>query len=282
MQYLFDEKGRRYLDALAGISTCNVGHAHPKLVEAGQKQLEALPHATTVYCNDQHAQYVYELAQRLPKELGNVYLVNSGSEANDLAILHARLFTGNHTVLTLRHAYHGMAGITADLTSMGTWRYPVPNVNGIEKVIPPYLYRMKYKRMEDYVDEIKEVINTNTTGKIAAFVAESMMGAGGFVDLPQGYLKEAYKIARNAGGVCIADEVQTGFGRTGSMWGFTKHGVVPDIAVFAKAIGGGAPLAAVVTRPEIAEKMKQKIHFNTFGGNPFSCAMGRAVLRIID
>jgi len=252
------------------------------MVEAGKKQMESLIHATTIYYNDQHAQYVHELGAKLPKELSCIYLVNSGSEANDMAVLNSRMFTGNHAFISLRYSYHGMVGATHDLTSLGTWKYNVPNVSNFEKVTPPYLYRLPNQDVNWYVNEVSEVIKTNTSGKVVGFIAETMMGAGGFIPHPKGYLKGVYEHVRKAGGICIADEVQTGFGRTGSWWGFPKHDVMPDMMVLAKGVGGGAPLAVVATRPEIGALIKNKVHFNTYGGNPISCALGRQVIKILD
>jgi alanine-glyoxylate transaminase/(R)-3-amino-2-methylpropionate-pyruvate transaminase len=287
-QYVYDEKGRRYLDGIGGIVTISVGHCHPYVLERGRKQLETLQHATTIYLHPTIATYAEKLAEKLPGDLSVCYFVNSGSEANDLALLMARLHTGNYDVIALRNAYHGGIASTMGLTAQGTWKYNYPHGFGIHHALAPDPYRGPWgwndpKAGEKYAADIKNLIDYATPGRVAAFFAETIQGVGGYVVCPDGYLPQAYEYIRQAGGVCIADEVQTGFGRTGShYWGFETQGVIPDIVTLAKGIGNGAPLAAVVTTPEIAQTMCQRIHFNTYGGNPVSCAMGQAVLEVID
>jgi alanine-glyoxylate transaminase/(R)-3-amino-2-methylpropionate-pyruvate transaminase len=200
----------------------------------------------------------------------------------------ARLYTGHYDVIALRNAYHGGIASTMGLTAHSTWKYNFPHGFGIHHALAPDPYRGPWpgddpKAGEKYAADIKNLIDYATPGRVAAFFAESIQGVGGYVVFPDGYLQRAYDYIRQAGGVCIADEVQTGFGRTGShYWGFETQGVIPDIVTLAKGIGNGAPLAAVVTTPEIAQTMRQRIHFNTYGGNPVSCAMGKAVLEVIE
>ncbi len=288
MQYLFDEKGRRYLDMFAGIVTVSVGHSHPHVMEAARKQFERLQHTTTIYLHPTIAEYGRELAARLPGDLSVCYFVNSGSEANDLAMTMARAYTGNYDLVALRNAYHGGISSTMGLTSHHTWKYNVPHSFGIQHALMPDTYRGPWG-MDDpdvakkYADDVLDMIRFGTSGQIAAFIAESIQGVGGTVVFPDGYLKRVYEHVRAHGGLCIADEVQAGFTRTGThYWGFETQGVVPDIVTMAKGIGNGAPLAAVVTTPEIAQTLTHRIHFNTYGGNPVSCAMGKAVLEVID
>jgi len=283
-QYLYDEFGRRYLDAFGGIVTVSVGHSHPKMVKAVNEQNERIQHTTTIYLNDQVACFAQELADKLPPHLSSLYFTNSGSEANDLAILMSRLHTGNYDVIGLRNGYHGMSLGTMGLTAQATWKYPVPQGFGIHHVLNPDPYRGKHGNDgKAYADDVKDLLETGTSGRVAAFFAESIQGVGGAVVLADGYLKHVYQHIKNHGGVCIADEVQAGFGRTGShYWGFETHGVQPDIVTMAKGIGNGLPLAAVATTPEIAATLQRRIHFNTYGGNPVSAAAGRAVLEIID
>ncbi len=287
-QYLFDETGRRYLDGFGGIVTVSVGHCHPEVVKAANLQNETIQHTTTIYLNSGIALYAKELAAKMPGDLKVCYFVNSGSEANDLAVLMARAYTGNYDMIALRNAYHGGSATTMALTSHHTWKFNVPHSFGVQHARMPDPYRGPYgmddpDAGEKYAADIAEVIQFGTSGQIAAFIAESIQGVGGSVVFPDGYLKHAYEHVRAAGGLCIADEVQAGFGRTGShYWGFETHGVIPDIVTMAKGIGNGCPLAAVVTTPEIAQALASRIHFNTFGGNPVSCAQGRAVLRVIE
>jgi len=288
MQYVYDEQGRRYLDAFGGIVSISVGHCHPYVVQKIREQLETLQHTTTIYLHPVVSEYAQALAEKLPGKLSVCYLVNSGSEANDLALLMARLYTGNYDVIGLRNAYHGGSASTMGLTAQSSWKYNYPHSFGIHHAIFPDPYRGAWGHDDPdagakYADDIKNLIEFATPGHVAAFFAESIQGVGGTVVYPDGYLINAYEHCRNAGGICIADEVQTGFGRTGShYWGFETQGVVPDIVTMAKGIGNGVPLAAVVTTPEIAQTLTQRIHFNTFGGNPVSCTAGKAVLEVID
>src|SRR5213075_446323 len=287
-QYLFDGHGRRYLDALGGIVTISVGHCHPDVVEAARRQNELLQHATTIYLHPNIAEYAEKLAAKMPGDLKVCYFVNSGSEANDLALLMARAYTGNYDVIALRNAYHGGNAAGMGATAHSTWKFNVPHSFGVHHAIAPYPYRGAYGYDDPdagrkYADDVKSLIDYATPGKVAGFIAESIQGVGGFVVFPSGYLKNVYEHVRAAGGVCIADEVQTGFGRTGThFWGFETQSVIPDIVTLAKGIGNGCPLGAVVTTPKIAAALAQRTHFNTFGGNPVVSAQGIAVLEVIE
>ena len=288
MQYVWDEQGRRYLDALGGIVTVSVGHCHPRIVEVANRQNELLQHSTTIYLQPNIAEYAKELASKMPGDLKVCYFVNSGSEANDLALLMARAYTGNYDVLALRNAYHGGNATAMGLTAHRTWKFNVPHSFGVHHAIAPYPYRGLWGHDDvdagkKYAADVQELIDYATSGQVAAFIAESIQGVGGCVVFPDDYLKHAYAHVRAAGGLCIADEVQAGFGRTGThYWGFETQGVIPDIVTMAKGIGNGCPLGAVVTTPKIATAMVARIHFNTFGGNPVVCAQGKMVLEIIE
>lgn len=287
-QYVFDEKGRRYLDGLGGIVTVSVGHCHPRVVEAARRQNETLQHSTTIYLHPNIAEYAEKLASKMPGELKVCYFVNSGSEATDLAMLMARAYTGNFDIIALRNCYHGGNMSSMGLTAHRTWKFNVPHSFGVHHAVTPDPYRGAWNRQDtdagkNFAADVKSLIDYATSGQVAAFIAESIQGVGGCVVFPDGYLKHAYEHVRAAGGVCIADEVQAGFGRTGShFWGFETQGVIPDIVTLAKGIGNGCPLAAVVTTPRIAATVTQRIHFNTFGGNPVVCAQGKAVLEVIE
>jgi alanine-glyoxylate transaminase/(R)-3-amino-2-methylpropionate-pyruvate transaminase len=287
-QWLFDETGRRYLDAIGGIVTVSCGHCHPHIVEAARRQNETLQHTTTIYLHPNVALYAKELAGRMPGDLKVVYLVNSGSEANDLALLMARAYTGCYDMIALRNAYHGGSQSTMGLTSHHTWKFNVPHSFGVQHSVLPDLYRGPHGKDDPeagrkYAEDVKSLIQFGTSGKIAGFIAESIQGVGGTVVFPDGYLEHAYGHIRAAGGLCIADEVQSGFGRTGThFWGFETQGVVPDIVTMAKGIGNGCALGAVVTTAKVAQALAARIHFNTFGGNPVVCAQARAVLEVID
>lgn len=288
MQYLYDDAGRRYLDCFAGIVTVSVGHCHPRVIERTIAQVETLQHATTIYLHPNLALMAKKLADKMPKGLEVTYFVNSGSEANDLAITMARLFTGHNDVIALRNCYHGASPFAMGLTSHHTWKFPTQVIHGVHHTICPDPYRSPFTGTPEEIAEqsardIEDVIRFSTPGKVAAFIAEPIQGVGGATMGAPGYLKRAYDIVRRYGGLCISDEVQTGFGRTGEhYWGFENSGVVPDIVTMAKGLGNGIPVAAVTTRREIAETLKQRIHFNTFGGNPVSLAQAMAVLDVID
>src|SRR3954468_1581644 len=288
MQYVYDEKGRRYLDALGGIVTVRVGHCHPDVVAAAGRQNESLQHSTTIYLHPNIVEYAEKLVSKMPGQLKVCYFVNSGSEANDLALMMARAYTGNFDAIALRNCYHGGNQSSMGLTSHSTWKFNVPHSFGFHHAVTPDPYRGPWGRNDpgagkNYAADIKSLIDYATSGQIAAYIAESIQGVGGCVVFPDGYLKAAYEHARAAGGLCIADEVQPGFGRTGThYWGFQTQDVIPDIVTMAKGIGNGCPLAAVVTTPEIAGVLAKRVHFNTFGGNPVVCAQGKAVLEVIE
>jgi alanine-glyoxylate transaminase/(R)-3-amino-2-methylpropionate-pyruvate transaminase len=288
MQYLYDERGTRYLDLLAGIVTVSCGHCHPKVTAAIRDQVDTLQHATTIYLHPNLPALAKKLASKMPAGLDVTYFVNSGSEANDLAIQMARLYTGHADVIAVRNSYHGASPSANTITSHSTWKYPVNVSSGVHHTVCPDPYRSRFQGTPEAiatqsVADLKELIRFGTSGAIAAFISEPIQGVGGVTYGAPNYLREAYATIREHGGLCIADEVQTGFGRTGThYWGFQNWEVIPDIVVMAKGIGNGVPLAAVTTRREIAEALTQRIHFNTFGGNPVCMAAGLAVLDVID
>src|SRR5882724_8921528 len=288
MQYLWDEHGCRYLDALGGIVTVSVGHCHPDVVDVVCRQNETLQHSTTIYLQPNIAEYAEKLASKMPGDLKVCYFVNSGSEANDLALLMSRAYTGNYDIIALRNSYHGGNASGMSVTSHHTWKFNVPHSFGVHHALAPDPYRGAFGRNDPeagkkYAADVKSVVEFATSGQVAGFIAESIQGVGGVVVFPDGYLKHAYEHTRAAGGVCIADEVQPGFGRTGThFWGFETQGIIPDIVTMAKGIGNGCPLAAVVTTRQIASVLAKRIHFNTFGGNPVVCAQGKAVLEVIE
>lgn len=287
MQYLWDETGRRYLDCFGGICTVSVGHCHPEVNASLAAQSNRIQHAPTCYLHPAVVEFAEALTATFPEPLKRVYFVNSGSEANDLAILMARLHTGHHDVIALRNSYHGGNAVGMALTGNHTWKFAVPPLPGFQHASAPHPVwgPIPYDAPDAgrrYAGEIENLIQFGTSGKIAAFIAEPVQGVGGTVPYPAGYLKHAYAHIRAAGGLCIADEVQSGFGRTGTnFWGFQNDDVLPDIVVMAKSIGNGFPLAAVVTTSEIAAGMAGRIHFNTFGGDPLAMAQGKATLDIM-
>jgi len=288
MQYLYDEAGRSYLDLVNNV--CHVGHCHPCVVRAGQTQMAVL-NTNTRYLHDNLVEYTERLLATVPDALSVCFLVCSGSEANELALRMARAHTRRREVITVDGAYHGN---TQALIDISPYKFDGPGGTGappwVHKVAMPDPYRGPHRGPgvetgRRYAAEIERTVESSRRpgGGVAAFICESLMGCGGQIVLPEGYLREAYRHARTAGAVCIADEVQVGFGRVGShFWGFETQGVVPDIVTLGKPIGNGHPLAAVVTTREIAESFAGGMeYFNTFGGNPVSCAIGLAVLDVV-
>jgi len=292
MQYLWDAEGRKFTDLL-GMNVCiSVGHSHPKVVAAAMEQAETLTHCTTMFYHPVPAHFAEELAATMPTRASDgdkdiewvVHFTNSGSEAVDLAMTMARAYTGNLDLLALRTAYHGPTASAQSITGISGWRHPGMPGN-VAFVADPNQYRGIFGEnagAAPYLDEIDQTIHSATPGKVAGMVIESVQGYGGIVEMPPGYLSGAAERVRAAGGLYIADEVQSGFGRTGDhMWGFEADGVIPDIVVMAKGIGNGFPLGAVVARKHIAAPMAEKFLFHTYGANPTACAAGRAVLDVI-
>ena len=284
-QYMYDGYGNTFLDAYNNIP--HVGHSHPKVVAAGQQQMATL-NTNTRYLYDLLSEYAALLLQKLPKKLNKVFFVNSGSEANDLAIRMAQKHSGKQTVMVLEHGYHGHTQTGIDISE---YKFNHPKGQGqkshILKTAIPKEYKGKYEDKDApgalYAKEAIEQLNRNENG-LAAFIAEPIVGCGGQVPLASGYLKALYPEIRKKGGLCISDEVQTGFGRLGSVfWGYELQGVVPDMVVIGKPMGNGHPMGAVVTSEEVAASFAEGVEFfSSFGGNPVSCAIGKAVLEIID
>jgi alanine-glyoxylate transaminase/(R)-3-amino-2-methylpropionate-pyruvate transaminase len=272
----------------AGIVTVSCGHCHPAVVKRVQEQVATLQHATTIYLHPNMVELAKKIASKMPAGLEVTYFVNTGSEADDLAITMARLFTGHTDVIAVRNAYHGGSPSAMSLTSHHTWKFPVGGDGRVHHALNPDPYRSPFTGTPEEiatksVADMRDLIRYSTPGKVAAFICEPIQGVGGATSGARNYLAEAYAVIRAHGGLCIADEVQTGFGRTGdNYWGFQNFGVTPDFVTMAKGIGNGAPLAAVTTRMDIAKALTQRIHFNTYGGNPVSMAAGLAVLDVID
>jgi 4-aminobutyrate aminotransferase-like enzyme len=265
--YLFADDGRAYLDMVNNV--CHVGHAHPRVVRAAADQMARL-NTNTRYLHDTIVTYARRLAGTLPDPLSVVFLVNSGSEANDLALRLARAHTGARDVTVLDHAYHG--NLTS-LVEISPYKFAGPGGTGR----PEHVRVCRLPRVAQDADDVGAQVRPG------AFIVESLPGVAGQIVLPDGYLRAAYAHARAAGAVCIADEVQVGFGRVGrAFWGFELGVVVPDIVTLGKPIGNGHPIGAVVTTPAIARSFETGMeYFNTFGGNPVSCAAALAVLDVI-
>jgi len=286
MQYLYDDEGREYLDAYNNVA--HVGHCHPRVVQAGQQQM-ALLNTNTRYLSELINEYSARLIATLPASLNVCFFVNSGSEANELALRLARAHTKSQDLIVLDHAYHGNTNALIDISP---YKHNGPGGLGappwVHTVQLPDVYRGLYRSDEvdaadKYAQHVNEVIQKGGTDRLCGFIAESMPSVGGQIFLPENYLAKVYDAVRSAGGVCIADEVQTGYGRIGThFWGFQKYGVVPDIVVLGKPIGNGHPIGAVITKREIADSFDNGMEFfSTFGGNNVSCAIGTAVLQTV-
>jgi len=294
-QYMYDESNTPYLDCINNV--CHVGHCHPLVVKAGQDQMAVL-NTNSRFLHDNLVLYAERLCKTFPGKLSVAYLVNSGSEANDLALRMAHQHTGNQDVITLDHAYHGHV---ISLIDISPYKFNKPGGAGCPEftsVAPvPDIYRGKHWASEHpgedmgklYAKDVDDIIAdlANKGRKPSAFIAESLQSCGGQIIFPDSYLREVYQSVRAAGGIVIADEVQVGFGRVGThMWAFQTYGedLVPDIVTLGKPMGNGHPIAAVITTPEIAASFGATgvEYFNTYGGNPVSCAVGNAVLDVIE
>jgi 4-aminobutyrate aminotransferase-like enzyme/Ser/Thr protein kinase RdoA (MazF antagonist) len=284
--FLIDHTGRRYMDLVNNVA--HVGHEHPKVVKAGQAQM-AMLNTNSRYLHDNILELSENLLSTFPAELSVVHFVNSGSEANELAIRMAKAYTGEKDFVSMELGYHGNSNACIDISS---YKFDGKGGKGAPEhthVVPlPDTLRGKYcgaNAGEKYASHVKELVQQlrDKGRKPAAFIAESIISCAGQIELPDNFLKEAYAAVRDAGGLCIADEVQVGCGRVGThFWGFELNGVVPDIVTIGKPLGNGHPLAAVVCTQEVAEAFANGMeYFNTFGGNPVSCAIGNAVLQVI-
>jgi len=282
-----DADGREYLDYFGGILTTSLGHCHPRLVEAVREQVGRLGHTSSLYVTRPQTEAARKLSEIAPGELSKVFFTNSGTEAIETALTAACLYTGRSEIIALRGAYHGRSFLGTQLTAQPGWRPLGSRVAGITHTLAPYPYRCPFhrpcdERCEDlFARDLEETILQTTNGQPAAFIAETIQGVGGYVVPPPGYFRKAAEVIRRYGGLFISDEVQAGFGRTGGRWfGIEHFGVEPDIMVMAKGIGGGLPVGATITRPEIAAAWKAKT-ISTFGGNPICMAAVSTTLDVM-
>ncbi len=286
MQYLWDVEGRRYLDFFGGILTISVGHTNPKVTSKINEQVGRLQHTSTLYPNEAMVNLAEKLAQITPGVLQKSFFTNSGTEANEQAILLARIATGVYDIISLRHSYSGGSSLTKSATGQAPWRKGVISV-GVAHAINPYCYRCPLGLA--YPDcgiacanDVENLIQTGTSGQIAAFIAEPIQGVGGFITPPPEYFQIVFKAVKKYGGLFISDEVQTGFGRTGKHWFGIEHWeVVPDIITCAKGLGNGTPVAATITTAELAGSYSGPM-ISTFGGNPVASVAARATIHVIE
>ena len=277
--YVWDVDGNKYLDFFAGILTTSVGHNNQRVKARIHAQVDKMIHSSTLYPNAAHIEYAEMLAQITPEGLDTFYFGATGTDADETAVLLAQVYTGNTEIIALRHGYSGKSQMAMSLTGQSSWRMGPPHIGYVRHAMTPYTYRALGNLDADSfiqacLDDLEDVIQTMTSGKIAAMIMEPIQGVGGFITLPPKYMQGAAEIARSHGGLVIIDEVQTGFGRTGTHWWGHQHcGITPDIMTMAKGIANGMPLSAVATTPEIAQStVGAGLTISTFGGNPVACA----------
>jgi len=286
-QYLYGVDGERYLDFFAGILVVSVGHCHPKVTERICQQVRTLQHTSTLYPHANMVNLAEKFAQIAPGKLQKSFFTNSGTEANETAIMLAKAYTDAQEVIALRHGYSGRSALSMALTGHANWRIGGTQILGIKHAHNAYCYRCPFHR--EYPDcdlecayDVEELIQTTTSGRVAALIAEPIQGVGGFITPPPEYFPIVVDIVRQYGGIFICDEVQTGFGRTGEKWFGIEHwGVEPDIITCAKGIANGAPMGATVATAEVADSF-EGLTIATFGGNPVSCAAALATIEVIE
>jgi alanine-glyoxylate transaminase/(R)-3-amino-2-methylpropionate-pyruvate transaminase len=282
-----DSEGREFLDFFSGILTTAVGHCHPQVTERVREQVGRLGHTSTLYLTENQVEMAKRLAAIAPGGLSRSFFTNSGTEAVETAVILACLYTGRSEIIALRHAYSGRSVLATNITAHAPWRPLASALPGIKHVMSPYPYRCPFKSpcdetcVDKFGDDLEDAIRTTTSGKPAAFMAETIQGLGGYIVPPDGYFQRAVEIIHAYGGVFICDEVQTGFGRTGGKWFGIEHwSVEPDIMVMAKGIANGFPVGATMARDQIAEAWTAKT-ISTFGGNPVAMAAAVATNEVM-
>src|SRR5579863_6859814 len=286
-QYVWDADGNQYLDFFGGIVTVSVGHCNDQVNAKVKHQMDTLQHVSTVFANEPQAALAKKVASLTPgRKLTKSFFTNSGTEANETAILAARCYTGNTEIVALRHSYHGRSAAAMTLSGQGAWRLG-PAQAGVVHAHNAYCYRcpfgLTYPSCEvRCAQDMEELIRTSTSGHIAGFIGEPIQGVGGYITPPKEYFQIVEKIVRNHGGIFISDEVQTGWGRTGTKWfGIEQWGVTPDIITSAKGLGNGSPIGLTVAKPEVANAVKG-LTISTFGGNPVVATAAKAVIDYIE
>jgi 4-aminobutyrate aminotransferase-like enzyme len=286
-QYCWDADGNQYLDFFGGIVTVSVGHCNDQVNAKVHRQLDTLQHVSTLFANEPQAALAKKIASLTPAgQLTKSFFTNSGTEANETAIVAARCYTGNTEIVALRHSYHGRSSMAMTLTGQGAWRLGLPQA-GIVHAHNAYCYRcpfgLTYPSCEvKCAQDMEELIRSTTSGSVAGFIAEPIQGVGGFITPPKEYFQIVEGIVRNHGGIFISDEVQTGWGRTGGKWfGIEQYGVVPDVITGAKGLANGSPIGLTVAKPEVADSIT-RLTISTFGGNPVTTTAAKAVIDFIE
>jgi len=287
-QFVWDAEGNQYLDFFGGIVTISVGHCNETVNSKVSAQMGKLQHVSTVFANEPQAALAKRIAGITPEgALTKSFFTNSGTEANETAILAARCYTGSYEVVALRHSYHGRSALAMAATGQASWKLGGAPAPGFVHALNAYCYRcplgLEYPSCGvRCARDMEDLIRTSTSGSIAAFIGEPIQGLGGFITPPKEYFAIVAGIVRKFGGLFISDEVQTGWGRTGRKWfGIEHYGVTPDIMTSAKGMANGAPVGLTVARPEVAGALKGAT-ISTFGGNPVTATAAKAVIDYID
>ena len=286
-EYVWDDAGNKYLDCFGGVLTVSIGHAEPRVNKAWIDQVNTIAHTSTLYANGPQGDLAEKLAEITPGNLKKSFFTNSGTEADDTAVLAAKLATGRHEIVVLRHSYAGRSATALSTIGHSTWKPIASQVSGFVHAHAPYCYRCPFNATPENcglacANDIEELIKTTTTGEIAAFMSETILGVGGFIVPPKDYFKRVHEITKAYGGLFISDEVQTAWGRTGDKWfGIEHYDVEPDIITSAKGMGNGVPIGWTIATPEVADAFPG-LTFSTFGGNPVSMAVGLAVIKVIE
>jgi 4-aminobutyrate aminotransferase-like enzyme len=287
-QFVYDADGNRYLDFFAGILTISVGHCNEAVNTDIHRQVDTLQHVSTVFATAPQAALAAKIATLTPqRKLTKSFFTNSGTEANETAIMAARYYTGSTEIIALRHSYHGRSSLAMSITGHAAWRLPGAVQPGVVHAHNAYCYRCPFGLT--YPDcgvkcatDVEELIRTTTSGRVAGLIAEPIQGVGGFITPPPEYFPIIAGIVRKYGGIVISDEVQTAWGRTGKGWFAMEHfGVVPDVITSAKGLGNGMPIGLTVASPEVADSLKG-LTISTFGGNPVATTAARAVIEFIE
>jgi 4-aminobutyrate aminotransferase-like enzyme len=287
MQYVWDLEGRKYLDFFGGILTISVGHTNPQVTSKIKAQVDRLQHMSTLYPTEPIVALAEKVAQITPGKLQSSFFTNSGTEANETALLLARMATGSFDIVALRHGYSGASSLAKAVTAQAPWRAAGVVSVGVAHAINPYCYRcplgLKYPDCGvACAKDVENLIQTATSGHIAAFIAEPIQGVGGFITPPPEYFKIVFNTVKQYGGLFISDEVQTGFGRTGKHWFGIEHWeVVPDVITCAKGMADGVPIGATITTKELAAAYRG-LTISTFGGNPVTSVAARATIEVIE
>jgi 4-aminobutyrate aminotransferase-like enzyme len=286
-QFVWDADGNQYLDFFGGILTVSVGHCNDQVNGAIHAQLDTLQHVSTVFATEPQAALARKISSIAPGKGWKSFFTSSGTEANETAILAARCYTGSTEIIALRHAYHGRSSLAMGVTGQGSWKLGPPAQTGITFAHNAYCYRcpfgLTYPSCEiRCAQDVRDLIRTTTSGKIAGMIAEPIQGVGGFITPPKEYFSIVAGIVREHGGIFISDEVQTAWGRTGGKWwGIEQYGVSPDVVTSAKGLANGLPIGLTAARPEVADSL-HGLTISTFGGGPIPTTAAKAVIDLIE